>query len=92
MQIEIIYPATFLMIFLDFVFRRNKWSKVIFFFEKDDLSPNEIFLWKEFLWKEGRSFETWEDENNWAASKPCFREMILRWPNTVLARAFANAN
>ena len=42
------------------------------FVEKDDLLPYNFFLWEE-----GRSFQTWEDGNNWPASKPRFCGMIL---------------
>ena len=70
MHIEIVSFSTFGMIFLDFVLgdisdqRSN-------FVEKGDLSPYNIFLGKE-----ERSFQTWEDENNWPASKTRFRGMI----------------
>ena len=72
MQIEIVYFAMFGMIFLDFVLgdisdqRSN-------FVEKGDLSPYNFFLGKE-----ERSFQTWEDENNWPAPKTRFRGMITQ--------------
>ena len=70
-QIWIIYVATFGMIFLDFVFEDLNYQKLNFV-EKNDLPPYNIFLWKE-----GRSFQTWEDGNNWPASKTRFCWMIL---------------
>ena len=46
MQIEIIYLATSGMIFLDFVFRRYKWSKVEFCWKKTAFCPIKIFCEK----------------------------------------------
>ena len=45
MQIEIIYLTTSGMIFLNFVFRRNKWSKVEFCW-KNDLLPCKFFFFE----------------------------------------------
>ena len=70
-QIEIIYLATFGMIFLVVVLKDINDQRSNFV-EKGDLSPYKIFLWKG-----GRSFQTWEDENNWLASKTLFRGVIL---------------
>ena len=50
MQIEIIYLATFGMIFLGFVFTRHKMSN---FIKKGNFSP-----YKTVLGKEGRSLQT----------------------------------
>ena len=71
MQIEIIYLSTFGMIFLDLVFKdiNDQRSNLV---EKDD-----ILFCKIFLWKEGGSFQTWEVENYWPASKTRFCGMIL---------------
>ena len=46
MQIEIIYLATSGMIFLYFVFRRYKWSKVKFCWKKTAFCPIKIFYEK----------------------------------------------
>ena len=64
---------------------RLEWSSLISFLEdindrrsnfveKDNLSP-----YKMFLWKEGWSFQTWEDGNNWQASKTPFSWIVLQF-------------
>jgi len=62
---------------------RLEWSPLISFIE-DINSQKWSFCWKKdlstykvFLWKDGRSFQTWEDKNNWPASKTRFCRMLL---------------
>ena len=46
MQTEIIYPATFGMIFIDFIFRRYKWSNVEFCWKNTTFHPIKFFCEK----------------------------------------------
>ena len=61
-----------LIVLFDFFFaRKYEWSKVQFS-EKNDLQPYKIFLRNL-----ERSFQTWEDGNNWPASKTLFSSFLL---------------
>ena len=64
------HPAT---ICLDYVVRKCKWSKVEFCWKQ----KWPVWPFKFLLRNEGWPFQTWEDGNNWSASKNAFLFYVI---------------